>query len=236
MNDPKSPDGPVALIIKWTDFASKNLNARIAELRRREHRGKSDPVTEGIQFLRGVSSRGSVALPHLYMLIGSSTRPKAGGAALPWSGTLSASLNFSALQTLSLICRSVFDESRKESLTGRRFARAGDETLEGIAKHWSTSSGEPVEDAVKALRLLRDLFDLCAQPRNALLKGTSLLERRVGLLKCLADRQSAHITPWAVSRRPDRYRARRGSAHGRRRHHRGLRLSALGTELLQCTG
>jgi hypothetical protein len=69
-----------------------------------------------------------------------------------------------------------------------------DGTLSSIAIHWARFSKRPVEDALKALGLLRDVFRLCAQRNEALLDGESLLERRIGLLKYHADHQAAHIT------------------------------------------
>jgi hypothetical protein len=183
----------LTLKIQWTDFASKNLNARIAELKRRDQRVEMDAVIEGIQFLRGVDSRASHVLPAFYTLVGSSISPKAGSDVQTWKRTQAASLNFSALQTISLICRSIFDDSRK-GMTGKRFANISDVAFASIVEHWSEFSNRPVEDASKALRLLRDLFKLCSQPRKTLLNCKSLLERRIGLLKYHADHEAAHIT------------------------------------------
>jgi hypothetical protein len=183
----------VTLTVRWTDFASKNLDARIAELKRRDQPIKMEPVVEGIQFLRGVGSRASLVLPMFYTLAGATTKVRDPAEQPPWKPTQAASFEFSALQTISLICRAVFDDSRK-GLTGKRLANASDETLDGIAQHWSQKSKRPIEEASNALKLLRDLFQQCAQPRKTLLVSESLLERRVGLLKYHADRQAAHIS------------------------------------------
>jgi hypothetical protein len=133
-------------------------------------------------------------LPAFYTLVGSSYLPKVPSEQPAWKSTQAASLNFSALQTISLVCRSIFDESRKKNLTGKLFANASDQTVEVIAEHWSNFSGQPVDDAAKALTLLRELFRRCVQPKKSLLQCESLLERRVGLLKYHADRQAAHLT------------------------------------------
>jgi hypothetical protein len=112
-------DDRVTLTIPWTDYASTNLNARIEELRRRDQHVAMDPVVEGVQFLRGVGSRAGFMLSAFYTLIGSTTPPKAPREP-PWKPTQAAGLEFSALQTVTLICRSIFDDSRK-GLTGKRF-------------------------------------------------------------------------------------------------------------------
>jgi hypothetical protein len=133
---------PLTLRIQWTDFASKNLNARIAELRRRDQRVEMDAIVESIQFLRGVGSRASHVLPAFYTLVDSSISSKAGSDANAWKRTQAASLNFSALQTITLICRSIFDDSRN-GLTGKRFANVSDVALASIAEHWSQFSTRP---------------------------------------------------------------------------------------------
>jgi hypothetical protein len=194
MSEQTGPGDRPTLSIKWTDYASKNLNARIEELKRRDRPFTLDPVVEGIQFLRGVGSRATLMLPALYTLVGSSYLPKVPGELPVWKSTQAASLNFFALQTISLVCRSIFDESRKKNLTGKLFAKASDKTLDAMAEHWSSFSRQPVEDASRALTLLRELFRRCAQPKKSLLEGESLLERRVGLLKYHADRQGAHLS------------------------------------------
>lgn len=112
----------------------------------------------------------------------------------PWKATQAATLEQLALQSISLTCRAVFDESTKRALTAKRFVNLDERSLRAIAAHWSNMSKLPQEDAKKALGLLRDLFLLCAQPKRLLLDGQTLLERRVGLLKYHADRVPAHIT------------------------------------------
>jgi hypothetical protein len=110
-----------------------------------------------------------------------------------WKRVHTADTEHSSLLTLSLSCRSIFDESRKR-MTGKRFADISDVTLSSVAEFWAERAKAPIEDAAKALNLLRDLFRRCARPRKTLLDAPSLLERRVGLLKYHADRQAAHIS------------------------------------------
>jgi hypothetical protein len=151
-----------------------------------------DARVETIQFLRGVGSRACQLLPALYTQLGASTTAALKGKPY-WQTVQAASSEFSSLQTISLGCRAVFDDGRNR-MTGKRFARITDGTLFSVAEYWATSSKRPVEDAARALRLLRDLFERCAQPKKLLLNASSLLERRVGLLKYHADRAAAHIT------------------------------------------
>jgi len=187
-----SPADPVTLRIRWTDHASQNVNARIAELRRRDQRVAMDRVVEGIQFLRSVATLASYLLPTFYTFVGSSTEVPSGEPL--WRATQAACLNFSSLQTISLICRSAFDEGSTRGLSAKRFATSSEATLQAIAEFWAKESGRGVEEASRALRLMRDLFRRCAHPKKSLLDAESLLERRIGLLKYYADRRGAHLT------------------------------------------
>jgi hypothetical protein len=49
-----------------TDYASANLNARIAEFRKRDVRIELNPFVKSIQFLRGAAGRATFVLPALY--------------------------------------------------------------------------------------------------------------------------------------------------------------------------
>lgn len=180
------------LNIQWTDYSSRNLDSRITQLRKIDRHVDFEPTVTAIQFLRGVSNRAPLALPAVYAQLGSRI-PFESPATPYWQRVNAANIKFSSLQTISLTCRAIFDDGRN-GMTGKAFAKASDEVLASVAKLWVENSGQPIADATKALRLLRQLFKLCAQPKKSLLEASSLLERRVGLLKYHADREAAHIT------------------------------------------
>ena len=100
MSEQINPGNRPALSIQGTTYASKNLNARIEELERRDRPVTADPVVEGIQFLRAVGSRATIMLPAFYTLLGSSYPPHVRSEQPAWKSTQAASLNFSALQTI----------------------------------------------------------------------------------------------------------------------------------------
>lgn len=182
----------VELHLNCGDHASGNLNARIAELKKRDVRVALDAKVQGIQFLRGVAGRASFVLPAYYeQLAASIALPQLG---IAYSRRVQATnTEFSSILALSLICRSVFDDAAS-GLTGKNFARSTDDVLSLVAKFWSEKGKRPASDAFKALKLLRALFQRCARPRRLLLDAPSLLERRIGLLKHHADREAAHIS------------------------------------------
>lgn len=182
----------IALNITWTDFASKKLSARIEEFKRRNGYFELDDRIAAIQFLRGTASRASFMLPALYLALGARSQPQSAGKG-HWQVVQAAALEQSSLQTITLTCRAIFDDN-KNRLSGKRIARLSDGTLTSVAKYWSDCSKKPQEDASRALEILRRLFSRCAQPEKVLLDQSSLLERRIGLLKYYAHRQAAHIS------------------------------------------
>jgi hypothetical protein len=168
------------------------LNARIAEFRRRDAHIALDPLVKSIQFLRGVSSRATFVLPSLYFQWGAQV--SLADRTLPyWQRVQAAQVEYASLQMMSLACRAVFDDSLT-GMTGKNFAKVSDPVLLSMAHFWSKDSGQPVADALKALTLLRGVFKRCAHQPKQLFDASSLLERRVGLVKFHGHRQAAHIT------------------------------------------
>jgi hypothetical protein len=173
------------------DHASANLNARIAEFKKRDQYVKLDPFLAAVHFLRGVSSLASQVLPTFYFQLGSRLPQSAG---LPhWQRVQAAVIEHSSLQSISLCCRSAFCASEGQ-LTGRRFANTPDAILAKVAEFWAKKADREVADASMALTLLREIFRRCAHSRAALLTRHSLLERRIGLIAYHADRRAAHLT------------------------------------------
>lgn len=102
-------------------------------------------------------------------------------------------LEQSSLHTIALACRSIFDASNTH-LGGKRIANLNDTALTSVAQYWSERPERPIEEAIKALNLLRKLFVQCAQPEKLLIDKSSLLEQRIALLKFYAYRHAAHIS------------------------------------------
>jgi hypothetical protein len=182
----------VTLHLTWTDYAPNKLSARIEEFKQRNRRVELDDRIAAIQFLRGTASRAGFVLPALYLALGARSLPHDAGRS-HWQAVQAAALEQSSLHTIALACRSIFDDS-KNRLSGKRIARLSDETLASVAQYWAERSKKSQDEAVKALVLLRRLFDRCARPAKLLLDQPSLLERRIGLLKYYAHRQAAHIS------------------------------------------
>jgi hypothetical protein len=110
-----------------------------------------------------------------------------------WQRVHAAHLENSSIQTISLACRAIFDDSN-DGMTGKNFAKVKDPVLQSLAEFYGRESGQPVMDALKAVTLLRDIFKRCAHQPKQVFDASSLLERRVGLVKFHGHRAAAHIT------------------------------------------
>jgi hypothetical protein len=192
MTEAEDTSSPVAVKITWSDYSHKNLAVRVEELKARDAPLALSQDIRIIQFLRGVASRAGFVLPAFYTFAGASAIAQE--PSIPYSRRVQASAaEQSALATIALACRAIFDASSGQ-LSAKYLVKASGSDLTQVARYWADSCGRTEVEAMKALELLREVFARCALSRRALLDKPSLLERRVGLLKYYTDRQVAHIT------------------------------------------
>ncbi len=177
--------------ITSTDYASANLTTRIKRFKEMNRYSALEDMVLCVQFLRGAAGRASFILPALYMQLGSRLDLSPGAQHSEIVNRVS--VEYLSLVNISLICRSVFDDSRK-GMSGKRIANISDATLAEVAKFWSEKAKRDVAESTKALTLIRELFKRSARPEKELIDSPSLLERRIGLLKFYANRQAAHIS------------------------------------------
>ncbi|MEQ1739623.1 MAG: hypothetical protein ABL884_06925 [Methyloglobulus sp.] len=152
------------------------------------------PLTQSIQFLRGVSSRASLCIPAFHFFVGSQYAQEDVSIKEKYSLAVSASyIEFSSMNTITLSCRKAFDHDKK-GLTGAKFSKISDNLLLEHAQYWAKNSGRPVEDASAALKFLREFFRICSQHSSRLLQANTSLQKRIGILKQHADRAAAHLS------------------------------------------
>jgi hypothetical protein len=153
-----------------------------------------NPLERAVQFLRGVGSRATMALPAFYLFHGAKTNGDHACMIEGYPGVvLKHVIKFSSIGTISLSCRKAFDHGAS-GLTGANFAKNSDETLARVAEYWSANSGRSVEEAFTALNLLRSIFRDCAKKDTALLDASTPLGCRIALLKQYANRSAAHLS------------------------------------------
>jgi len=150
------------------------------------------PLERAVQFLRGVYSRATMALPAFYLFHGAETDGHCAIEGYP-GVVLKKAIEFSSIDTISLSCRKAFDHGAS-GLTGANFAKNSDENLLKVAEYWSAKSDRSVQEALAALALLRSIFRDCSKTEAALFSTSAPLGRRIGLLKQYANRSAAHLS------------------------------------------
>lgn len=149
------------------------------------------PHVQAILFLRAMNARSWLTLTHLYLEIGA-RRERAAPSSFH-KDILASALEFSASATTSLCCRKVFDHDPKR-LTGAMFVKLSRPELELVAAYWAKNSSRPASTAQHTLDILKELFTFSCRSKSQLRGASSLLARRIGLLKRHADARVAHLS------------------------------------------
>jgi hypothetical protein len=185
------------LVLTVDSRSERELTERANRMRPRSRGPTLSSLERSILFLRGIKARTTMVLPAFYLFYAST--PSSGRAASigGYPGIVfQHSINFSSLGTIALTCRQAFDQTVKDStlLNGVKFAQTPDAILQKHAAYWADSSNRPLDDAYAALRLLQSIFHECSKTDTDLLKSTTPLGQRVGLLKQYAIRAGAHLS------------------------------------------
>ncbi len=182
------------IVLKIDRTAERELTERAKRMTRPGPPFDVSPLERGVQFLRGVSSRATMALPAFYLFHAAVINTNGACTIEGYAGVVfERYVKFSSLATVALACRKAFDHDANR-LTGARFAKTSDTTLEEHAEYWAKHSTRPRQDAYAALYLLRSIFRDCAKTDTALFKTATPLGQRIGLLKQYADRSAAHLS------------------------------------------
>lgn len=182
-------------IFNFKEPVIDELFERSARMVKKEESFRLVGVNRSIQFLRGVFSRATFCLPAFYYFLGSESEREESKSGKEYSSVIARSYaEFSALNTLSLSCRKLFDHSVKIDLTGANFAKLSDAVITEHSEFWSSISKQPQAACLAGLLFLRKFFTECAKSNDSLLKANSPLQKRIGLIKQHADRAAAHLS------------------------------------------
>ncbi len=139
------------ITITLDQSAERELANRAERMKPRGPPVQLNPMERAVHFLRGVSSRATMALPAFYLFLGARTDGDQACAIEGYPGVvLKHAIEFSSVGTVSLSCRKVFDH-RAKGLTGVNFAKNSNGTLEQVAEYWSTQSNRSFQEALAAL-------------------------------------------------------------------------------------
>lgn len=177
----------------FSQFA-ENVKSKVAERAVAAESKKSIRLNDlgySIQFLRGVLSRASYCIPAFNFLVAAKSSSDNKDYSLLVTKKY---LEFSALNTITISCRKVFDVSKK-NLTGAKFvSNLSEDILMRHALYWSNNSKNSLTEAQSALRFLKLVFEKCSKQDNSLLKADNLLQKRVLLLRQHANNSAAHLS------------------------------------------
>ena len=183
------------LTINLTNPLNDGLRERAQRMVRKAPPLQLDRVTASIHFLRGALSRVGMCLPAYYLLAGANAAAREAEVTDDYPFKVAQRhVEFTALSTLTMACRKIFDHAGSSKLIGGEFAKGSDAILTGHATYWAQSCSASEEDALCALKFLREFFELCSKTSNQLLTGSHALQMRIGLLKQHANHEAAHLT------------------------------------------
>jgi hypothetical protein len=153
-----------------------------------------DPKVRIIQFLRAASGRASIGLGAFYLYLAAN---HSDGVTTKHSDAVKrATIRYSALWTIALCVRSIFDDQTPHStrLNAKTLVNASATMREQVAEYWAQNGSLKIADARHALAFVTGLLKRAAIPLKEANKSDCVLTRRIALIKALADRQAAHIS------------------------------------------
>lgn len=183
------------IVFTFKDDAKDELFVRSERMVRTGSPFKLAGTSRSVQFLRGVFSRASLCIPAFYYFLGSASAHDAEKESDDYPFKVAQIYSeFSALNTLTLSCRQLFDNASKPDLTGANFSRTSDSTLSDHAEYWAKNSYHTAEECFVALKFLRRFFSECSKSETELLRSDGQLQKRIGLLIQHANRTAAHLS------------------------------------------
>jgi hypothetical protein len=145
----------------------------------------NDPKVRIIHFLRAASGRASIALGAFYLHLAAT---HAGENFTKHSYRVKqATIRYSALWTIALCVRSIFDEegSHPTRLNAKTLVKASDPVRQQVAEFWAQRDAQKRPDAQLALAFIARLLERAAIPIKEAAKSGCVLTRRIALIKAV---------------------------------------------------
>src|SRR5882762_2090253 len=157
----------------------------------------SDRKTRAILFLRAASGRASIGLAAFYMYLAATEADLDAPTPIHADEVRRATLRYSALWTVALCVRSIFDDEADSAtrLNAKSVVNLSDVGREQVAQYWAEKkAARALADARLAIRFVVRLLERGAVSIRGACKSHYTLIRRIALVKALADREAAHIS------------------------------------------
>jgi len=188
-------DAPKTLVLNFPVSSADQETLERIERITKPPESITDPVSRALLYLRGASGRASIALPAFYMFMAAEMSTEEERKTWSYSDRVKHyALRFSAITTVALCIRAIYDHVAKDDLCAKVIMGASDVTFSKVAAYWTKRNNRDGEDARAALEVVQDVLKRCAIPINVAKKSKCILARRIAFLKAYADRESAHIS------------------------------------------
>lgn len=154
-----------------------------------------EPSTRAVLFLRAASGRASICLSAFYLFLGAESTTADQRKEWTYKQKVKHyTLRFSAIGTIALSARAIFDSTSKDGLNAKMVTKLSSKDSEKVFSYWSNNDPSKVHDAQLALSFVQKVLTRCAIPINEAKRSECILTRRVALMKAYADREVAHIS------------------------------------------
>ncbi|HYP67496.1 MAG TPA: hypothetical protein VEP67_04515 [Thiobacillaceae bacterium] len=155
----------------------------------------AEPSTRAVLFLRSASGRTGFCLASFYVWLGAEASTDEERKNWTHSQVVKhLSLSFSAIRTIALCARSIFDHSTKPGLHAKMVTKLSALDVDKVCKYWVPDDSIKEGDARRGLAFVQKALARCAVGINEAKKSNCILTRRVALMKAFADREGAHIS------------------------------------------
>jgi hypothetical protein len=189
-----APRKPTLVLNFPVSTSPEETLARIEKISKSpEHIG--EPSARALLYLRAASGRASLALSAFYLfLVAEASTDEERKAWTYAQQVIHTTVRFSAISTVALCVRAIFDHSRRDALCAKLVTGLSKANFAKVAAYWGKRNNRDAADAEAALHFIKDVLERGAIPMSIAKKSECVLARRVAFMKALADRESAHIS------------------------------------------
>lgn len=169
----------------------------LARIERAAKRSSSitEPSTRAVLFLRGACGRAALCHSNFYLYVGATISSENEIRSwIPPHRLRHYAIRHSAISTIALGIRSMYDDVRSSDLNAKRVISLSDVDFAKVVSYWANGEQEKEARARRTLSLIQRVLARGAVSIDAAAKSPCVLTRRIALMKAYADRQAAHVS------------------------------------------
>lgn len=152
----------------------------------------TEPHVRAILYLRAASARADLCHANFYLYVGATISSEAEIRSwIPSHRVRQYAIRYSAINTIALGIRSIYDDAKNSDLNAKRVVSLSDFDLEKVVSYYG---GKGDTQPGLRLALIQRVLARGAVSINAAASSSCVLARRIALMKAYADRQAAHVS------------------------------------------